>query len=53
MPARLALELEARWSSFLARRPVRRARAALLLHRKAVLALALLLGITLMVIHWR
>jgi hypothetical protein len=52
MPPRLALELEARWSSFLERRPVRRVRVVLLLHRKAVLAVALLLGITFMVVHW-
>jgi hypothetical protein len=35
------------------RRPMRRARAALRLHRNAVVAVVLGAGIVLMVLHWR
>ena len=49
----LGLEVARRWASFLSRARVRRARAALRLHRRAALAVALTLGIVLMVLHWR
>ena len=42
-----------RWASFLARARVRRALAALRLHRRAALAVALTLGILFMVLHWK
>jgi hypothetical protein len=48
----LAPEVEARWSAFRARPGVRRARAALRLHRKTIVAVALGVGILLMIFHW-
>jgi hypothetical protein len=53
MQSLLGLEVERRWASFLARARVRRARAAVRLHRRAALAVALTLGILFMVLHWK
>ncbi len=47
-----AREVEARWSAFRASPAVRRARAALRLHRKTIVAVALGVGILLMIFHW-
>ncbi len=53
MPPLFGAEGERRWASLLGGARVRRARAALRLHRRAALAVALTLGILLMVLHWK